>query len=838
MKAASGRDRVRGRIVRQRRTSRRGSGHRDRGRAAKAAKRFGVDDAAAQTPTMVVVHATLSWSIGPLAQRPPENGAAEETFPRASERVAVSWGPGVKESRFRAKILNWRIFEQRSQMNRIRSLFLGGGLERPGFLARSSCNGMSKLCRLLFPLASFVRIGRIRGVPRSRFACDDLANQLHDVILHGLKLCYRVAAGDRPHLGTEQAKLKGMLGSGSRPPRGEANPTPPPPSASASRIAASSACARPLACWLDEILIDAGWREWDENKLESALYRNEHQLELLESGPTRRCAPLRRGSACVSPLPRVLLRLPGRDGRAAREAGQPVGLGHPCFCVTGPRPGQGPARVAAEEPVTAPPLVGVDKYRKMMQRLVAGVLVAVLVTAFLVVLLMRRLACGRVYPGRACAGRRRRDKPGRSQCEDGRDKPGRSLRIDGCRFATWPVGCFGGRRRWSVPMFVRPVGPWGGVVRARRPDHLIAVGLYFAQLNIGPPRYIRRARSKFRRSWLTALFLLLSTALAWRGAVVATPLARPAGHRLPGDIDVAWDEITERARRRASASRTRRSSSLSANSPAASSSLFRMLPSGLTVAGGSAPGVPFSRSPIATASTSPRLSGNLLGIEGWVGGGRASRRGRVDDAERRIRALIGIDQSVGISIGGSADRQRGSWRAASGDPADYSPGPRREPPLDRGRSGRVRELSGSGPGAQTRRLQNRRPRPPQAAGVLGLAECGARRGGELARLDHVCGLVGPSALAALPAQWRGPGVRPVSHRDARCVARARRPDTAGRGKCIPPSRSTHSWVAWRRRRAGSPSSSAFLPRRRCAAARQGFLLNPRPSAECRGGPGG
>ena len=28
-----------------------------------------------------------------------------------------------------------------------------------------------------------------------------------------------------------------------------------------------------LACWLDEILIDAGWREWDENKLESALYR-------------------------------------------------------------------------------------------------------------------------------------------------------------------------------------------------------------------------------------------------------------------------------------------------------------------------------------------------------------------------------------------------------------------------------------------------------------------------------------------------------------------------------------------------------------------------------------
>jgi hypothetical protein len=33
--------------------------------------------------------------------------------------------------------------------------------------------------------------------------------------------------------------------------------------------------------------------------------------------------------------------------------------------------------------------MGVEKYRKMMQRLVAGVLVAVLATAFLVVLLLR-----------------------------------------------------------------------------------------------------------------------------------------------------------------------------------------------------------------------------------------------------------------------------------------------------------------------------------------------------------------------------------------------------------------------------------------------------------------
>ena len=102
---------------------------------------------------------------------------------------------------------------------------------------------------------------------------DDLANQLHDVILHGLKLRDRVAGGDRPHLGTEQAKLKGMLGSANSPaPWGsESDPTASIGTGQSDRGFLGMRYA--LACWLDEILIDAGWREWDENKLESALYR-------------------------------------------------------------------------------------------------------------------------------------------------------------------------------------------------------------------------------------------------------------------------------------------------------------------------------------------------------------------------------------------------------------------------------------------------------------------------------------------------------------------------------------------------------------------------------------
>src|SRR5436190_10945239 len=46
---------------------------------------------------------------------------------------------------------------------------------------------------------------------------DDLARQTYDTLLHGLKLRDRIAAGDRPHLGTEQAKLKSMLGTSQAP---------------------------------------------------------------------------------------------------------------------------------------------------------------------------------------------------------------------------------------------------------------------------------------------------------------------------------------------------------------------------------------------------------------------------------------------------------------------------------------------------------------------------------------------------------------------------------------------------------------------------------------------
>jgi type VI secretion system protein ImpK len=216
---------------------------------------------------------------------------------------------------------------------------------------------------------------------------EDFANQLHDILLHGLKLRDRVATGDRPHLGTEQAKLKGMLGSANSPAPwgGESDPTASIGTGQGDRGFLGMRYA--LTCWLDEILIEAGWREWDENKLESALYRTNirysnfwNQARLADAIPAA-------VDAQEVFLLCVLLGFRGEMGE------QPDKL-RDWVSSTRSRVTRGLGKELPElpqkSPVTdVPPLLGVEKYRKMTQRLVGGVLVAVLATAFLGVLLFR-----------------------------------------------------------------------------------------------------------------------------------------------------------------------------------------------------------------------------------------------------------------------------------------------------------------------------------------------------------------------------------------------------------------------------------------------------------------
>ncbi len=217
---------------------------------------------------------------------------------------------------------------------------------------------------------------------------DDLANQVYDVLLHGLKLRDRVAAGDRPHLGTEQAKLKSMLGSSSTPaPWGtEADPT--------RSVTGSHGGGREflgiryaLACWLDEVLIEAGWREWDENKLESALYRtNIRYKNFWDQARIAEAIP----SAAEAQEVFLLCVLLGFRGEMAEQPERMREWVQATRSKVTRAMGKELPPLPERSPITdVPPLVGIEKYKVMTRRLVAGVLVTVLVGAFLAVVLFR-----------------------------------------------------------------------------------------------------------------------------------------------------------------------------------------------------------------------------------------------------------------------------------------------------------------------------------------------------------------------------------------------------------------------------------------------------------------
>lgn len=215
---------------------------------------------------------------------------------------------------------------------------------------------------------------------------DEFARQMYDILMHGLRLRDRVAGGSRPDLATEQARFKSMLGSAqaASPWGGGTDPT---RSISGSGAASEFLGIRyALTCWIDEILIDAGWREWDENKLENALYRTNirysnfwQQARLAEASP-------QAAEALEAFLLCALLGFRGEYGETPdrlREWVQSTrhrvtrGLGR----ELPPLPEKAPVS-------NVPPLLGVESYRKMTQRLVAGVLFAVPVVAFLVVILL------------------------------------------------------------------------------------------------------------------------------------------------------------------------------------------------------------------------------------------------------------------------------------------------------------------------------------------------------------------------------------------------------------------------------------------------------------------
>lgn len=214
---------------------------------------------------------------------------------------------------------------------------------------------------------------------------EELTRQLYDILLEGLKLRDRVAAGDRPSLGTAQARLKSLLGTAqaAAPWGGGSDPT---QSVGAEGSGSEFLGIRyALTCWLDEVLIEAGWREWDENKLESALYRTNirysnfwAQARLAEAIPNS-------NQALEAFLLCVLLGFRGELGETPDRLKEWVSVTR--RRVTGglgkelpPLPEQMPVQ-------NVPPLLGIESYKKMTQRLLGGILVAVPIVAFLIVIL-------------------------------------------------------------------------------------------------------------------------------------------------------------------------------------------------------------------------------------------------------------------------------------------------------------------------------------------------------------------------------------------------------------------------------------------------------------------
>jgi len=216
---------------------------------------------------------------------------------------------------------------------------------------------------------------------------DDLAGHVYPVLQHGLRLRARLDRGERPVLAAEQAELKRLLGS----------PSQPAPWGMGRDVAASIAISEPsrflgvryaLTCWLDELFIESPMsREWDENKLESALfetnirYRNFwEQARLAETTPDST-------DAVEAFLLCVLLGFRG-------ELAEKPDAFREWVSAAKSRAGKGYGKELPAVPEVAPSsnvpmLLGVEGYRKMARTLGFTLLAAIPVVTFLVVLLLR-----------------------------------------------------------------------------------------------------------------------------------------------------------------------------------------------------------------------------------------------------------------------------------------------------------------------------------------------------------------------------------------------------------------------------------------------------------------
>lgn len=300
--------------------------------------------------------------------------------------------------------------------------------------------------------------------------------------------------------------------------------------------------------------------------------------------------------------------------------------------------------------------------------------------------------------------------------------------------------------RWAmgavVPMFVRPGSPKGLAWFV----HLVlltalAVGLYFAQPHLGVTVNVGRGPGWFRPYWLPVLFLL-AYALLWAVAWLWLALAPNQPTTDFPDLDAAWDEIVASLEKAGIGLADTPLFLVFGSQPAGFEPLFRALPHGLTVTGGTSAGSPLkvfaNREGIYLAVP----GASLLGIQ-ELGGVSSEDFGGGGGAE--FLQSIGAGQSIGLgaSIGMSAAAGSvgpGSVGGGGGPLQEIQRIIRRardeNRPLTDAEKLRVRDLSGGGGGGAPA------PKPTPAGSS---AKSGASilqnpqvAGEAAARLGHVC----------------------------------------------------------------------------------------------------
>src|SRR5262249_3895835 len=149
----------------------------------------------------------------------------------------------------------------------------------------------------------------------------------------------------------------------------------------------------------------------------------------------------------------------------------------------------------------------------------------------------------------------------------------------------------------------------------------------------------------FRPFWLPALFLL-AYALTWSAAWLWHLLAPGQAATDFPDIDAAWEEILAALAKAGVGVADTPIYLVFGEFPSGFESLFRSLPNGLTVAGGSAPGSPIRAFANRDGVYLAVPGASLLGIQSWVGGGGEFESNGSIAESVGVGASIGIDQSI------------------------------------------------------------------------------------------------------------------------------------------------------------------------------------------------